>query len=86
MDLDSECLLLCLYRHMSCDPFLYGNWVSPIYCLCVWQSLNMYVPPDEAVQDLGEIDMTFTQDHPVDAHHIGASAGVDAAINPIFQP
>ena len=43
-----------------------------------YQSLNMYVPPDETVQDLGEINMNFQGD----ATPRGAGAGT--VINPVY--
>lgn len=49
------------------------------------QSLNMYVPPDEAVQDLGEINMTFEGENVVAAEHIGGDQGITSAVNPIYQ-
>lgn len=49
------------------------------------QSLNMYVPaPDEAVHDLGEINMTFEGEN-VTAEHIGGDQGITSAVNPIYQ-
>ena len=44
----------------------------------------MYVPPDEPVQDLGEINMTF-EGETVQAQHSGASEGVVTAVNPVYQ-
>ena len=58
------------------------------------QSLAMYVPPDEPVQDLGEINMTFEHDEAAQrrkqAAAAASSAGASnyepvAAINPIYQ-
>ncbi|XP_062579030.1 protocadherin Fat 3-like [Saccostrea cucullata] len=49
------------------------------------QSLNMYVPPDEAVQDSGEINLTFEGDNLVAAEHIGGDQGITSAVNPIYQ-
>jgi hypothetical protein len=45
----------------------------------------MYVPPDEAVQDLGEINMTFEGENVVSAEHIGGDQGITSAVNPIYQ-
>lgn len=42
----------------------------------------MYVPPDEAVQEQGEINMIFEGDNPP---KIVTDPGVSAAINPIYQ-
>lgn len=51
----------------------------------ILQSLNMYVPaPDEAVHDLGEINMTFEGEN-VTAEHIGGDQGITSAVNPIYQ-
>lgn len=45
----------------------------------------MYVPaPDEAVHDLGEINMTFEGEN-VTAEHIGGDQGITSAVNPIYQ-
>ncbi len=35
------------------------------------QSLAMYVPPDEPVQEMGEINMTFQDEHGRQIHHTG---------------
>ncbi|KAK3090621.1 hypothetical protein FSP39_013220 [Pinctada imbricata] len=48
------------------------------------QSLQMYVPPDEAVQDLGEINMVFDEGN-LTAQHTGAGEEVTSAVNPIYQ-
>ncbi|XP_035826838.1 protocadherin Fat 4-like [Aplysia californica] len=44
------------------------------------QSLNMYVPPDETVQDLGEINMNFAGDPTTP--RTGAGAGT--VVNPVY--
>lgn len=44
----------------------------------------MYVPPDEAVQDLGEINMVF-DDGNLTTQHTGAGEEVTSAVNPIYQ-
>ncbi|XP_052824185.1 cadherin EGF LAG seven-pass G-type receptor 2-like [Octopus bimaculoides] len=49
------------------------------------QSLNMYVPPDEAERDLGEINMTFEGDTLRRVEHQGADPGVASAVNPLFN-
>ncbi|KAL5018741.1 hypothetical protein ScPMuIL_004463 [Solemya velum] len=48
------------------------------------QSLNMYVPPDEVIHDLGEINMTF-EGETVTAQHTGATEGVASAVNPVYK-
>ena len=46
------------------------------------QSLNMYVPPDETVQDLGEINMNFQGDTTTPR---GASVvGAGTVVNPVY--
>lgn len=44
----------------------------------------MYVPPDEPVKELGEINMTF-EGETVQAQHTGATEGVASAVNPLYQ-
>ena len=45
----------------------------------------MYVPPDEAAPELGEINMTFEGDQVITAEHTGAGEQVTSAVNPIYQ-
>ncbi|XP_076458264.1 uncharacterized protein LOC143291994 [Babylonia areolata] len=49
------------------------------------QSLNMYVPPDEATPNFGEVGMRIHGDTVVDVSHSSHISGVVAAINPVFQ-
>ncbi len=55
------------------------------------QSLAMYVPPDEPVQELGEVNMTYrADDHSVTADGGASVISVDRTrysgeINPIYQ-
>lgn len=44
----------------------------------------MYVPPDEVIHDLGEINMTF-EGETVTAQHTGATEGVASAVNPVYK-
>lgn len=69
--------------------------------ICIFQSLAMYVPPDEPIQDQGEINMTFQHDENAQNQKQAAAAaaaaaasssagashqeGPVAAINPIYQ-
>lgn len=68
--------------------FLCLNWCNKQHEQIIFvflQSLNMYVPaPDEAVHDLGEINMTFEGEN-VTAEHIGGDQGITSAVNPIYQ-
>ncbi|XP_041364043.1 protocadherin Fat 4-like [Gigantopelta aegis] len=50
------------------------------------QSLNMYVPPDETVQELGEINMNFEGDlGPPPLSNSGPAHGSAVIRNPIYQ-
>lgn len=49
------------------------------------QSLNMYVPADEAERELGEINMTFEGDTLRRVEHQGADPNVASAVNPLFN-
>ena len=42
-----------------------------MFSVSVLQSLAMYVPPDEPVQEMGEINMTFQDEHGRQIHHTG---------------
>lgn len=45
----------------------------------------MYVPPDEQIQSVGEINMTFEGDTMKGAMHTNHGEDVAAVVNPIFQ-
>ena len=53
-------------------------------CVCV-QSLNMYVPPDEAIHSYGEVGLRLQGDGLVDVQHTSHDPGVAAAVNPVYQ-
>lgn len=53
--------------------------------LFLFQSLNMYVPADEAERELGEINMTFEGDTLRRVEHQGADPNVASAVNPLFN-
>ena len=52
--------------------------------MCV-QSLNMYVPPDEAIHSYGEVGLRLQGDGLVDVQHTAHDPGVAAAVNPVYQ-
>lgn len=53
--------------------------------ICTPQSLNMYVPPDEAIGDMGEVKMTFDEGGIEHFTHTGHDPRVAAVVNPIYQ-
>ena len=55
------------------------NW-KYVLVIPLLQSLNMYVPPDETVQELGEINMAYQQGA---AGGAAASSGT-AMQNPVY--
>lgn len=73
-----------------CCSVLKGMVIS-IWQLCEWcmtngdflQSLAMYVPPDEPVQEQGEINMTF---HPDDQNATNAYIVRTARNQPVIRP
>ncbi|XP_036359179.1 uncharacterized protein LOC118763608 [Octopus sinensis] len=71
-------------HHLASEP---TDFVEPPNFLKDFetQSLNMYVPPDEAERDLGEINMTFEGDTLRRVEHQGADPGVASAVNPLFN-
>lgn len=53
-----------------------------ILSFLIYQSLNMYVPPDETVHDLGEINMSFDREASTRSQ---GGARVVARKNPVYD-
>ena len=61
-----------------------------MFSVSLLQSLAMYVPPDEPVQEMGEINMTFQDEHGRQIHHTGThivqGRGTHMSLHPSTGP
>ena len=53
---------------------------------CYFQSLAMYVPPDEPIQELGEVNMSFNQDGDSPPHVTGVQGQGNVSMQPNGDP